>query len=84
MEKESKNKNIMNDAQSEATSQPATPKAKQEELMNFDHWFMVKVSQKKKVQAHHYETIKAFFKKQGLSEDESTTKFDSALKMFGY
>jgi hypothetical protein len=77
MEKESKKKTFIDDAQESAPAKKAEP-------VNFDHWFMVKVSQKRKVQAHHYEAIWAFFKKQGLSENEESNDFESALKAFGY
>ena len=54
------------------------------ETISFDSWFTFKVSEKRKVMAHHYDTLKAYFKKQGLSEQEESKDFDAALKMFGF
>lgn len=54
------------------------------EAMSFDTWFTFKVAEKRKVMPHHYDTLKAYFKKQGLTEQEQSEDFDSALKMFGF
>jgi len=77
MERESKKKTYVPDAPEKSTSQ-------EQDKISFNSWFTLKVNARRKVQAHHYEAILAFFKKQGLSEMEAPKAFDSALKAFGY
>lgn len=72
-----------NETKPKRERQPQAAKAAPE-VVAFDTWFTVKVSQRRKVRAHHYETLKAYFKKQGLSENEPNDKFEAALKSFGY
>lgn len=69
----------------ETTPAPMPTQAKKrEEVINFDSWFTVKCAAKRRVFPHHYETIKAYFNKQGLNETETASTFDSALKVFGF
>lgn len=52
--------------------------------VQYTHWFTAKMKAHKKLRAHHYDAILAFFKSKKLTETESTDKFDSALKDFGF
>lgn len=72
MEKELKKKTSVEEAQ--------TP----QESIPFDSWFSEKVMSRNRVSAHHYNTLKTFFYKQGLTEQESSQDYDSALKIFGF
>ncbi len=77
MERDTKKKTFVVDAPEKSGAQEA-------DKISFNSWFTFKVAQRRKVQAHHYDAIQAFFKKQGLSELETPKAFDSALKAFGY
>ena len=63
---------------------PMKSEKKQEENISFKDWFVITMKQNKKLQAHHYDSILTFAMKQNLTESEPSTKYDDALKLFGY
>jgi hypothetical protein len=69
--------------QSQEVEAPKTYKA-EEQAVSFDSWFTFKLSQKRKVDAHHYDSIKAYFKHKGLSDMEKPQTYDAMLKVFGF
>ena len=75
MSKEYKNRKDSFDSNSESDSA---------EKVSFEGWFTLKLKTHKKLQAHHYPVILAFFKKNGLTEMETEGSFNSALNKFGY
>ena len=58
--------------------------AVQEEKINYSDWFVITMKLNKKVQAHHYDSILTYAKKQKLTETEPSSKYDELLKKFGY
>jgi hypothetical protein len=61
------------------------PDRRQEEpKISFNDWFVITMRSNKKIQAHHYDSILAFAKKKNLTEAEPASKYDAALKLFGY
>lgn len=52
-----------------------------EEKLDFDAWHVMREAQIPR--AHHKEIIKADFKGRGLSQVESASAFDAALKKYG-
>jgi len=59
-------------------------KQTQDEKINFNDWFVITLKANKKLEAHHYDSILAYAKKQNLTETEPSSKYDDALKKFGY
>lgn len=59
-------------------------KVQAESKIGFNDWFVITLKSNKKVQAHHYDSLLAFAKKQNLTETEPSSKYDEALKKFGY
>jgi hypothetical protein len=60
-----------------ASEQPA------EETVNFSAWFAATLKQRK-LQPHHMDTIRALFSNHGLSESETASEYEAALKHFGF
>lgn len=54
------------------------------EVVSYTDWFSAKLREHKKLKPSHYETIKAFFRNQKLTEHETKATFDSMLKVFGF
>ena len=59
-------------------------KKQDEQNISFKDWFVISMKSNTKLQAHHYDSILAFAKKQNLTESEPSYKYDTALKLFGY
>lgn len=60
------------------------PDAEAAPLVAYESWFVVQLQTHKKIQAHHYPTILAYFKKNNITELEPESAYDSMLKKFGY
>lgn len=54
------------------------------EAVSYTDWFAAKLREHKKLKPSHYETIKAFFLNQKLTEHETKDSFDKMLKVFGF
>jgi hypothetical protein len=54
------------------------------EAVSYTDWFSAALRSHKKLKPSHYETIKAFFKNQKLTEHETKETFDTMLKVFGF
>lgn len=52
--------------------------------VKFSVWFSRHLKSHKKLQPHHMAEILAFFKNNGLSEEENVTSYDAMLKTFGF
>ena len=52
--------------------------------IEYQSWFSRSLKSNEKLQAHHYPVILSFFKSQQLTEVESESAYDAALKKFGY
>jgi hypothetical protein len=52
--------------------------------IDYAEWFAGSLKGNHKLRAHHFSAIQAYFKNNGLNEQESKANFDSMLKKFGY
>jgi hypothetical protein len=59
-------------------------KKMQEDKISFNDWFVITMKSNKRIEAHHYDSILAYAKKQNLTESEPSSKYDEALKKFGF
>lgn len=70
---------------SEVKKKPTTEENEtSSEPIEFNDWFSMKLQTHRRLEAHHYNAILAFFKNHNLTEMEPESKYDSMLKVFGY
>lgn len=55
-----------------------------EPAVDYAEWFTGKLKDNQKLRAHHYAAILAFYKANGLNEQESKSEYDSMLTKFGF
>lgn len=55
-----------------------------EPKVDYAEWFTGRLKGNQKLRAHHYAAILAFFKSNGLEEQESQADYDSMLTTFGF
>ena len=67
-----------------AIKQPAKKKEPVEVAVKYVNWFSVKLKKNDRLKAHHLNTVLAYFKNRGLTEQEVPSKYDKMLKEFGY
>lgn len=80
----SDNENLNIEALETTEHTEATQAHHSEQKIEYTHWFAAKLKENKKLRAHHYDAILAFFKGRKLSESEHSHKFETALKEFGF
>jgi hypothetical protein len=71
----------MNDFNEE---RPSKKDKKEESKLSFTTWFSLKLKKHQKLRSAHYEPVLAYFKANKLTENETASAFDAALKKFGF
>ncbi len=64
--------------------EPSAPSIQQEPTLEYSDWFASRLKNHRRLRVHHHNAIQAYFRDNGLSDQESSHTFDSMLKVFGF